>query len=291
MTYPKHESASVPEVPRTRGRRALFPPVWLWLGLALVVLGTGTFLVLTPGGVLTKADYIGAAVCHRMPSHSFFIAEHQLPLCQRCTGTFPGALTGLLLHWVLWRRRRSQAFPPWPTWIVFLGFAGLWGLDGVNSYTWELFGHVKGILGYAPQPWLRLVTGVLMGGAMSAILVPAFNQTMWVDGENSRSLRSWHELALLVVVELALAYVITLLSPWLLYPVTLYSAAGVLAMFITLGALIFVMLLRRDQAFTAWRELGVPLLWGSVFALLIIGAMNVLRFVVVGTIEGVPGLS
>ena len=271
-------------------QRTLFPPVWRWLGLGLAVVGTLTLLLLTPGGWLTKADYVAAAVCHRIASHSFFIGEHQLPLCQRCTGTFPGALTGLLLHWVLWRRRKSQAFPPWPTWIVFLACAGLWGLDGVNSYTFELFGRTQGILGYAPQPWLRLVSGVLMGGAMSAVLVPAFNQTMWADGESTRSLRSWHELALLLAVELALAFVIYLLDPWLLYPVSVYSAAGVLGMFVTLGAMIFVMVLRKDGVFIAWRQLGVPALWGWVFALAIIGTMDFLRFVVLGTVDGVPGI-
>jgi len=65
-----------------------------WLGVALAALSLGFLIFGTPGGFLRKLDYIGAAVCHRRASHSFFIAGHQLPVCQRCTGTFSGALTG-----------------------------------------------------------------------------------------------------------------------------------------------------------------------------------------------------
>lgn len=277
--------------PLPDSRRADFAPFWIWAGLILAVVGGMAFLLLTPPDLLAKADVIGAAVCHRIPSHSFFIDERQLPLCQRCSGTFPGALTGLLVQWGLLRRRRSQGFPRWPLLLVFAGFAGLWGLDGFNSYTTMLLGRPEGILGYAPQPWLRLLSGVLMGSGMSAILAPAFNQTFWADGDAARVLRSWRELALLVGSELALAALILTLKPWLLYPVSLYSALGVLAMFVTLGAMIFVMLLGRDRAFTGWRTAWLPLVWGLVFALAVVGVMNAVRLIALGTVNGVPGLS
>lgn len=272
-------------------RRADFPRFWRWAGIILALVGTALFVVLTPDGLLHKVDSIAAAVCHRIPSHSFFIDGHQLPLCQRCSGTFPGALTGLLIQWVVWRRRRSQRFPKWQVFIVLTAFAGVWALDGFNSYTTLLTGRPEGVLGYAPQPWLRLLTGVLMGMGMSVILVPAFNQTMWADGEAEAPLRSWSEFAFLVVVELAAAGLIYLLEPALLYPTALYSVAGVVAMFVLLGAMIFVMALGRDGAFTGWRQIWLPLVWGLVFALLVIGVMNFLRLQIMGTIEGVPGLS
>ena len=277
--------------PVGNSRRAGFPRFWVWAGIVLAVVGMALFVVLTADGLLPKADAIAATVCHRIPSHSFFIAGHQLPLCQRCSGTFPGALTGLLIQWGLWRRRRSQRFPKWQVFVVLVAFAGMWGIDGFNSYTTLLTGRPEGILGYAPQPWLRLLTGVLMGMGMSIVLVPAFNQTMWADGEVESTLRSWSELVFMIVVEVALVGLIYLLEPVLLYPVALYSVAGVLAMFVLLGAMIFVMALGRDSALTGWREAWLPLVWGLVFALLVIGVMNFLRLQITGTIEGVPGLS
>ncbi len=272
-------------------RRTDFPRFWVWTGIALALGGTIALFLLTPAGLLDKADMIAAAVCHRLPSHSFFIDGHQLPLCQRCSGTFAGALTGLLVQWGVWRRRRAQRFPKWPGVAVLAFFAALWGLDGLNSYTTLLLSRPEGILGYAPQPWLRLLTGTLMGMGMSIVLVPAFNQTMWADGEAVASLRSWRELVFLLAVELVIVGLIYLLEPVLLYPVALYSVAGVLAMFICLGAMIFVMALRRDGVFTAWRQIWLPLVWGLVFALVIVGGMNFLRLKITGTIEGVPGLS
>ncbi|HOU15654.1 MAG TPA: DUF2085 domain-containing protein [Anaerolineae bacterium] len=272
-------------------RRTDFSRFWVWSGLLLAVVGAALFVILTPPGWLPKADAIAAAVCHRIPSHSFFIDEHQLPLCQRCTGTFPGALTGLLIQWGVWRRRRAQRFPKWQVFAVLAAFAGMWGLDGLNSYSTMLFGRPEGILGYAPQPWLRLLTGALMGMGMSIVLVPAFNQAMWADGEAAAPLRSWREFVFLLVVELTMAGLIYLLEPVLLYPVALYSVAGVLAMFVCLGAMIFVMALGRDGAFTGWRQIWLPLVWGLVFALIVVGGMNFLRLKITGTIEGVPGLS
>lgn len=277
--------------PAVHTQRIGFPRVWKWGGVILACIGLVLFLVLTPGSLLTKADYVGAAVCHRIPSHSFFIDEHQLPLCQRCSGTFPGALTGLLVQWVLWRRRRSQGFPRWPMLVALATFAALWGIDGLNSYSTFLLGRPEGFLGYAPQPWLRLLSGVLMGMGMSAILVPAFNQTLWADGKLERALRTWSEMVQLVVIELAVAGLIYLLEPVLLYPVTLYSVAGVLAMFVCLGAMIFTMGVGRDGTLTRWRDAWVPLVWGLVFGLAVIGVMNGLRLWITGTIQGVPGLS
>ncbi len=279
------------DTPPTNARRSDFPRFWMWGGVLLALVGLALFVILTPDSVLLKADVIGAAVCHRIPSHSFFVEAHQLPLCQRCTGTFPGALTGLLIQWAVWRRRRARRFPSWRMLVVLAGFAGIWALDGFNSYTTLLTGRPEGLLGYAPQPWLRLLSGVLMGMGMSVLLVPAFNQIMWADGEATASLRSWRELAFLIVVELATAGVIYLLEPVLLYPVALYSVAGVVAMFVCLGAMLFVMAVGRDSVLTGWRQTWLPLVWGLVFALLVIGVMNFLRLIITGTIEGVPGLS
>jgi uncharacterized membrane protein len=282
-----------------------FSPFVRWLGIALVLGGLVAFLLLTPGGILRKFDYVGAAVCHRRPSHSFTMAERQLPLCQRCSGTFPGALTGVLVHWLLLRRRRSIGFPAWPVLVLLGAFTALWGLDGINSTTsdGDFFMVLQrfitrpegvGILGYTPQPWLRLVTGSLMGMSMSIILVPAFNQTMWADGEPRRALRSWHEVVLLVAIELAMAAVIYLVEPRpepvFMVLVAVFQVAGVLTMFVLLGAMLFTLALQKDAQLLRWRDAWVPLIWGFVFALLVIAVMDIVRLQLTGTIDGVPGL-
>lgn len=282
-----------------------FSPLLKWLGIGLALAGVIALLIGTPGGLLRKTDYIAAAVCHRRLSHSFEIAGHQLPLCQRCTGTFPGALTGLLVHWGLWRRRRATAFPKWPFLMLVLLFAALWALDGVNSTTSDgqfnallqtLISRPAGvgIFGYAPQPWLRLLSGTLMGLSMSVILVPAFNQSLWADGEETPTLRSWREMEQLVAIELAMAGLIFLLEALSnrvgLYAISLYSALGVLAMFTLLGAMMFVLITRRDAGLRSWHDAWIPLIWGIVFAAFVIAVMDGARLWATGTIDGVPGL-
>lgn len=268
-----------------------FPRAWAWSGLLLALIAVAVFVFALPPSFLGHLDYIGAAVCHRLPEHSFFLDGEQLPLCQRCTGTFPGALTGLLLQWGVLRRRRAARFPALWVWGGVILCVGLFGLDGINSYTTLLTGNARGLLGYAPQPWLRLLTGTLTGLSMSIVLVPAFNQTLWRDGDPEvRTLRKAGDLALLVGVELAQAAAIYSLEPWLLYPIAFYSTLGVVAMFVLLGTMVFVMALGRDASCAGWREAAVPFLWGIVFAALLIGGMDLFRLWLTGTLVGVPGL-
>ncbi len=278
----------------------------MWLGGLLALAGLIAFIVWTPGGLLRKIDYVGAAVCHRRLSHSFVTAGGQLPLCQRCTGTFPGALTGVLVYWVGWRRRRSLRFPRWPFFVPLGFFAAFWGLDGLNSATSEsqfypLMAQIAprppgiGLLGYAPQPWLRLLTGALMGIAMSTVLVPAFNQSLWADGESTPTLRTWHELALLVAVALGMAalFLGLVAVPFGIvhYALSVYSGLGVLALFMLLGAMMFVLVMQRDGTLTGWGDAWIPLVWGGVFALFVILLMTAVRIWATGTIDGVPGLA
>ena len=130
------------------------------------------FLIATPGGLLTKANMIGYAVCHRIESHSFTIAGRQLPLCARCSGTFIGALTGFFGQAVVLRRRRTAEFPPPLIIVILVGLTLLWATDGFNSYMTLLNGpHL-----YEPQNWLRLTTGALNGLTMSALVYPVFNK-------------------------------------------------------------------------------------------------------------------
>jgi len=139
--------------------------------------------------------------------------------------------------------------------------------------------------------WLRLLTGTLVGMSMSIALVAAFNETMWADGKDERSLRGWRDLSPLLAVELAQAGLIYLLEPWMLYPLSIYSALSVLSLFVLLGAMVWVMALGLDQTYTRWRQIWLPLLWGIAFAALIIGGMDALRLFLTGTIDGMPTFS
>ena len=156
-----------------------------WVVVLLALVAVLAFLLLSPGGYLSKADMVGYAVCHRIHSHSFIMAGRQLPMCARCTGTFTGALVGLVGQALVLRRRRACEFPPAAILVVLVGFVLLMAVDGVNSYISLL---PIGTSLYEPTNTLRLITGALNGLAMSAIVYPAINSTLWRDPTAERAI-------------------------------------------------------------------------------------------------------
>ncbi len=38
-------------------------------------------------------------ICHRIPERSFFIKDHQFPVCARCTGFYTGLIVFLIWNW------------------------------------------------------------------------------------------------------------------------------------------------------------------------------------------------
>lgn len=267
--------------PPNKRHRPAFPLPWLIIALAVVA--SLAFLIATPGGLLTKADLICCAVCGRLTAHSFIIAGRQLPLCARCTGTFIGALVGFLGQGVVLRRHRAAEFPP-PFIIVIIAiFTLTWAGDGLNSYLTLLGGpHL-----YEPQNWLRLVTGALNGLAMSALVYPVVNFTLWRHPLPERAVRNLRDLGVLLLLEAGLVGLI--LTQWalLLYPLALLSAMGVLALLTSVNSILVVMIVRRENVVETWREAIVPLLAGFTLSLIQVSVMDIVRYTLVGTMESI----
>jgi uncharacterized membrane protein len=225
-----------------------------WLVLVVALLVIGTFLVSPPWTVLGKADLIGYAICHQIPERSFHIAGQQLPLCARCTGIYMGALAGFVLM-RLWGRQRAAAMPPTAVTLTLVGFIALMGVDGINSYL-TFFPGVPHL--YEPQNWLRLTTGTLNGLAMSAIVYPVLNYSLWRDAVQTPSVRGFKELALMVAAGAVIIVLIVLELPPLLYPLAILSTLGVLLMLGALNTMIVLVLARREGVALAWREVALP---------------------------------
>lgn len=257
---------------------------WVAVGLAVLVLGT--YLLLTPPGLLTKADWIGAAVCHRIPSHSFHVGERQLPLCARCTGTFPGALIGLLGQAALGRRRES-GFPPAPILVLLVGFVLVMGVDGLNSY-WNLM--TGSPLLYEPRQELRLITGTLNGLALSALLWPLVNFSLWRNPSPKPAIRDGLDLLILLLMEAPWVVLVLADVPPLLPLLALFSAAGVLTTLTLIFTVLVAMLSGRANRYSRWRDALTPLLLGFSLTLLLIGMMDLFRYGAFGTITGFPGM-
>jgi len=229
---------------------------------------------------------VGYAVCHRIPSHSFFFAGRQLPLCARCTGTFIGALTGLLGQALVLRRRHASEFPPPLVLVILAGFTLSWAGDGLNSY----LNLIGGPYLYEPRNWLRLTTGALNGLMMSALVYPVFNFTLWRNPALERNIRSLRDLGVLVLIQAGLVGLVLTGWPILLYPLALSSALGVLFLLTLVNSMLVLMLVRRENVVETWREAAIPLLAGFTVALVQIGAIDWVRYALTGTLSGMPPL-
>jgi hypothetical protein len=167
-----------------------------------------------------------------------------------------------------------------PLIVVAVSFIAIMGLDGLNSYL-TLFPGTPHL--YTPQNWLRAATGSLNGIALSVIVLPVFNYTLWKSPQPIRPIQNAWELMGMVAFAGAAVGVIQLEPGWLLYPLALLSAGGVLWMLTLVNTMILLLLLRHDSRAETWREAILPVLAGLTATLLELTTMGLLRFAVTGT--------
>lgn len=253
---------------------------WRWALFALAIIITVVWLFLTPEGVLGKADAVGYAVCHRIEERSFHIGERPLPMCARCSGMFLGAVLGMVYQAV---QGRKGKMPPVIASILFGLLALAWVLDGSNSFL-MLVPSISSV--YTTQNWTRLVTGTGMGLAISAILLPSFIQTMFRDWEDVSPFSNWKQVAGLLLSAAVLDVLILLEVPWVLYPLSLLSAAGVLTLLIMIYSMVWVMIFNKDNTYDHFNQLYMPLVAGFITALLQVGFFDLARYLWTGTWNG-----
>ncbi|NJN54100.1 MAG: DUF2085 domain-containing protein [Anaerolineae bacterium] len=235
---------------------------------------------------LNGADWMGAALCHRITERSFMVYGRQFPLCARCTGMYLGVFL-VFVTMILAGRARWTELPRFPILLTLIGFIGIMGIDGLNSYShfFPDFPHV-----YEPRNWLRLVTGMGAGLAMGLFIFPVLAQTIWADGQRRPAIGTFRELAGVVLVGGTAVLLLVSNQPAILYVLALASAVGLLLVLMGINAVLLLVLLRRDGRARQWRETAVPL---TICLLLAIGQLAFITFMrlqAFGTITGFPGL-
>jgi uncharacterized membrane protein len=262
-----------------------------WLVPIAALLVFAGWLYISPPGLLGKADSIGYAVCHRIDQRSFHIGDRQLPLCARCSGTFTAAAVGLVFQAIVSRKRGGM--PSWKIGIPLIAFFAAFGLDGSNSYLYLIkqlnpgaFPQIPNL--YIPNNTLRLLTGSGMGLTMAIGLYPAFSQTVWKDYDQRPAMDNWRKFGLLLGLILLIDLGILSESPIVLYPIVFISTGGVLALLVMIFSMVWVMIMRQDNLFTSLRQMWLPLVAGFTLAMIMITAIDLLRFQLTGTWGGFP---
>ena len=263
-----------------------------WLVPPSALAALSAFLYISPAGVFGKLDAVGYAVCHRIASRSFHIHDHQLPLCARCTGEFMAAALTLLFQ-IGFRGRRSR-LPSRPIVAMLIVFAAAFIIDGSNSYLYLLkqtsesaFAGIPNL--YIPNNTLRLLTGSGMGIALAAVLFPIINQTLWLEPDPRPALEWKQFLAMSILVLVADLLVLTGL-PVFLYPAAVLSVLGVLALFIMVFGMLWIIIMHLDNTFNRVVDFWLPAFAGLSLCFMLITGIDLLRFTLTGTWGGFPGI-
>ena len=254
----------------------------LVVGVALLIL---FWMLYTPEGILGKADAVGYAVCHRLDHRSFHIGDYQFSVCARCTGQYLGAVLGMLFLGIFRHYRSGR--PPWIVIGILLVWAASYALDGVNSFL-HLIPGTEELWLYEPNNTLRLITGMGVGLAISVMLFPAFNQTIWKKYDPRPVLEGMRDFGSLLALAVLLIFLVLTENLVILYPLSLVSAGGVLMLLTMVYSMVWVMIFRMEGRFENLRQYFFPLLAGFGVSLLQILVLDMIRFWLTGTWGGFP---
>ncbi len=243
---------------------------------------TSLWLTYTPNTLLGKVDAVGYAVCHRIPSHSFSVGGRPLPLCARCSGMYLAALFGIVYQMVIGKRRGGFSR-------VVLSVLGVCGIifivDGINSFT----GLVQDQpLLYEPQNWLRLITGVGVGLLISVVLYPIFIQTVWQTWKPESALDDYRAMIGLLLGGILLVGGLLSGIQAILYSLAILSVIGILVILSLIYSILILMLCKLENRYNKFIGLIPVLISGLVLAIMQIGLLDFMRFLLTETWNGLP---
>ena len=195
--------------------------------------------------------WMGYGLCHQLPERSFFGGGVQAPVCARDTGIYFGVLISLALISALHQGRRPREFPPRITWIAIALMIGAMALDGGTEYA--------GLRSTTNE--LRLITGLMAGFAIGAIITPMLNDELWLEAARERVLDTPEKLVAWLAAVPASYAVIYWLLPFLGvgYPILVAVAiVGTLTAINLIMVCMFPMFERRaSRLWQAWGALLV----------------------------------
>lgn len=239
---------------------------------ALAALALLVFVAAPPYSLAEKAWRIGYGLCHQQADRSFFVGGRQLPLCARDSGTYLGALATLAC--MMATRRRRGTYLPHPVVLGLLALGAVFFVvDGANSYA-EALPLLPRL--YTPDNRLRLLSGLLLGTGVAAVLLPLFNYTMWREAPDERPLSGRAVVAL--PPSLLLTYLAVTQAPaWFYGTLTALLSFSVLLVLASVNGLLVTVILRRDRQGMNWRDVVQLLSYGLLLTAVELGGLSFAR--------------
>jgi uncharacterized membrane protein len=244
--------------------------------ILIAVIITANWILHTPHGFYEKAFAVGSSVCHQIPSHSFSNSVTKFPLCARCSGLYLGSFIGLAYFFTQGKRK---AVPKKGFLLLLLFLFLAWAGDGVNSF---ISAFMNRNIIYETNNITRLVTGFGMGFVMATALITLFNLTVWKDGIDKPVLTDIWQVAGYTLLSAITGWV--LLSSWAIffYAFAYISIVTVMIIITLLYTIFWIIILRKENSFTAWKSIGLFLIAGFATAILQVTLLNMLRLWVLG---------
>jgi len=252
-----------------------------FLGIAVLALLI-SWLILTPPGLLGKADAFGYSVGHQAPARSFDIGGRPFPLCARCSGTFLGALLGLAYLSTLGRK---AGLPPIRIAALLMVFLGAFAVDGLNSFV-RLIPGLPNV--YTPHNWLRLLTGTGVGLGIASILLPVVHQSFWTTYEDTPLLATWKQTGILLGLAALLDLALLSDNALILYPLAVLSGLAIPIILTIVYTVLWVLVTKQENRYHRLKDLWLPALAGFLTAMLQISLIDAGRYWLMGTWAGIP---
>jgi uncharacterized membrane protein len=193
--------------------------------------------------------WMGYGLCHQLPERSFFGGGTQLPVCVRDTGIYLGVPLSLIWIAILHRRSHPRGFPSPLGWVAIAAMVGVMAIDGVTEY-----------VGLRPTTnEIRLMTGLLCGYAIGAVLEPMLADEVWLRGSPERVLDPPWRLGVWLLSAFLAYPLIWWGAPFLgvAYPILVAAAIVATLMAVNLVIVCFVPAFERkaERLWDAWPAL------------------------------------
>ena len=252
-------------------------PVFVPVGIVLVAL-FAIWLWFVPKGYFGITSAVGYTFCHQDPARSPHAFGHTLALCYRCMGLFTGIFIGAL--WQLGERRHAR-FNSAP----FLTFAFpalfFYAFDGLNASFLPKLLSVEPL--YQDQPWIRMLSGLLLGNAVALLVIPLFNRVFYQDFVHDAPVQGILRKTGIAVFDALLLFVFLRemdVGMVLVNTVAILTAIGIVTL---LYSIFSTVILKHNNLFHTLREGWQVFLLGGLITMMQIGGITWLRYAVTGT--------
>ncbi len=162
---------------------------------------------------------IGYAICHQLPDRSFFVYDHSLPLCARCTGIYIGMFIDFSLYFFIKFLKNKKPILPPPLWINILSvsFTFLMAAQAISSI----------FIDYSFDKEIRFITGILFGISLPWYLLITLNYSPRFKYEN-KEIINYKEYLILFLIATFSTTIFLFRIPFVMYLSSYISIVGLL---------------------------------------------------------------